>query len=376
MSTLIVCPYCGHSPPPNRDRLRVAVHCERCQKVFTPPTATAPPEPLVQPEMVFGSRSVPDVDVPSNASAFFAIFLIVGCIVLLCGGIGGYIAINARKRVVAAAQNVEELNQQRQRELEREAKPLPKPKPPPTRSVQKQVPQPPPVRSPPPIPPIEITPPVVPPIPLPVPADPPKRQPRPSPAGKSLDDLLADLNDQSNKRPAWVTLQELARLPVQEDRKVDVSSALDQHLRSSDRSTANAAAKAAVVWGTEWNGEALLSLIDSSNALVRWDAMRALAKIRPTAETAELLLAQAVNGSNNSALRDALKDLGPVGERAMFDYLESDDRELKQAMLQLISEVGGKSAVEPLEKMIRTETDIALKSQAEFTLQRIRSRQP
>lgn len=374
MSTLIVCPYCGHSPPPNRGRLGVAIHCERCQKVFTPPVASPPLEPLVQPEMVFGSRSVPDVDVPSNASAFFAIFLIVGCIVLLCGGIGGYIAINARKRIVAAAQNVEEVNKQRQRELERERKPLPKPMP--HRPVQKKVPRPLPVRSPPPIPPIEFTPPVVPPVPLPVPADLPKRQPRAAPAGKSVDELLAELNDEQSKRPAWLTLQELARLPVQEDRKVDVSSALDRHLRSSDRSTANAAAKAAVVWGTEWNGEALLGLIDSPNAIVRWDAMRALAKIRPTAETAELLLAQAVNGSNNSALRDALKDLGPAGEQAMFDYLGSDDRQLKQAMLQLISEVGGKSASEPLEKMIRTETDLSLKSQAEFTLQRIRLRQP
>lgn len=374
MSTLIVCPYCGHSPPPNRGRLGVAVHCERCQKVFT--TASVALEPLVQPEMAFGSRAAPEVDAPNSASAFVAIFCIVGCIVLLCGGIGGYVAINARQRIVGEVQNVEEVNQQRQRALEEERKPAPKPKPVPRRTVQTKVPQPVRVPNPSSTPPRQITPPVVPPVPLPVPPDPPKRQPRPAPASKSVDELLAELNDEQSKRPAWVTLQELARLPVQENRKVDISSALDRHLRSSDRSTANAAVKAAVVWGTEWNGEALLGLIDSPNAIVRWDAMRALAKIRPTAETAELLLAQAVNGSNNSALRDALKDLGPVGEQAMFDYLESEDPQLKQAMLQLISDVGGKAACEPLEKMIRTETDIALKTQAELTLQRIRSRQP
>lgn len=377
MSAAIHCPSCGHSLP-SRARLGLAIHCERCQKIVTPQAQSF--EPLIEPEMV-GARFAPDVDAPSGMTAFLTIFLLVGVMMLLCGGIGGYMAINSHKRIIAKAEQVEEMNRQRQRELEAQQKARARPQPTPPRPARKVTPQPtPPQIAPPTILPIE--PPNAPPIsvesPQPV-AEPPKqppRVPRLSPAGKSLDELLIDLNDEQSKRPAWIALHELTRLPMQEDRKADVSAALDRHLRSRDTLTLNAAVKVSIAWGTEWNAEALLALIDSPHVVARWDAMRTLARVRPTAETAELLLSQARDLSNIAALRDALKDLGPVGEQAMFDYLQSDDRQLKQSILHLLGEVGSKSAVEPLEKLIAREPDVALKGLANLVLQRIKTRQP
>ncbi len=346
MSASILCPYCGHSTQPNRSPLDASVICERCQKILTPATL----EPLVQPEMTFGSRSAPHVDEPNNASAFLAIFLIVGSIVLLCGGIGGYIAINARNRIVAAAKKVEEANQQRQRAMEGQ---LPKPET---------------VPSSPPEPRVRVNPDIAPAL------EPPQRTPRPTPAGKSLDELLTELNDEQRSRPAWAPLNELSRMPLQEDRRVDVSSAIEIHLRSSDSATTHAAVRAAVVWGTDWNADSLLALIDSPHDFTRTQAIRALAKVRPTAETAELLLAQAVNVGNSMALREAFADLGPLAEQAMIDCLESDDLKLKKSMMHLLGDIGTRAAIEPLEDVIRTETDAEFKGQAEAILRRIRSR--
>jgi|GEM_PF-4411632 len=388
MSSPIICPYCGHTPPPNRARLGAAVHCERCQKIYAPRAAAPPVDganpfapqpansqpklvPLVQPEMVLPNRSGPDVDAPSNASAFLAIFLVVGLFVVLCGGIGGYIAIKARERIVAKVNEVEKIQKQRQAELEaRPAVPRPVRRAPDFKPPEFKPP-----------------PPVIPPgtenrratPPPTTTTEPPKkkvRPPRPPATMRSLDELVAELNDGPSSRPGWSTLHELARLPVQENRKADVASALNRHLQSADTTTATAAAKAAVVWGTEQNADALLALIDSPHALLRWDAMRALAKVRPTAETAELLLAQAGEASNGSALRDAMKELGPIGEQSMLDCLATDDRRVKQSILQLLGETGTKSAIPALEKIIGSESDFFIKSQTEHALRRIKDRNP
>jgi hypothetical protein len=348
MSAAIHCPSCGHSLPSSA-RPGVAILCVRCDKAFTP--AASPFEPIVQPEMVFGSRAVPDVDSPSSISAFLAIFAIVGLIVLLCGGIGGYFAINARKRIMAEAENVKKANGQHQRQIESERKTLPQPQPP-----SPPIPQPP-------APPAIVDEPAI-------------QQPRSPPAGTSLDELLTELNAEPRQRPAWLTLQEIARLPVQEDRMVDVSSAIERHLRSGDSITQNAAAKAVLVWGTEWNADSLLELIDSRNPFIRRDAMRALAKVRPTEGTAELLLAQVHQASNAAALRDAFQDLGPVGEQAMLGYLHTDDRATKQAILRLLGEVGSLAAVQPLEELIRSEPNDLHRADAEHSLRKIRSRHP
>ena len=365
MSASLVCPYCGHSPPPNRARMGTSIHCERCQRVFTPVASTPPPfDPFVKPELV-----TPEVEGMSNPTAFLAIFVIVGIFLLLCGGLGGYIAINARPRIVAKANEIEEI--QRQRQVEMQPNPLPKKAQPP-QPIRKQVPREvqPEIKLPP-------SPPRVIPQPDNIDLPPKKSRPsRPPSAPKSVDDLLAELNDSANSRPAWATLQELARLPVQENRKVDVAPALTPHLQSSDTNIASAAARAANVWGTEQNGDALLALIDSPHAILRWEAMRALAKVRPTAETAELLLAQAGEASNGSALRDAFKVLGSIGEQTLLESLVTDDRRAKQTMLRLLGDTGTKDAIPTLEKMIASESDFMFRSQAEHALRKIRERNP
>jgi hypothetical protein len=267
---------------------------------------------------------------------------------------------------VAKVNEVEEIQRQRQAEMQ--------PKAPPAKTSRKKVES----QSPKQVKPPDFKPPSFPPPQPTTTAEPPKKKSRPSrpPTTKSLDELLAELNDSTGSRPVWFALNELQRLPVQENRKVDVAPALNRHLQSADTITANAAAKAAITWGTEQNGDALLPLIDSPHALLRWDAMRALAKVRPTAETAELLLAQAGEVSNGSALRDAMKELGPVGEQTLLDSLAAGDSRAKQALLRLLSDTGSPAAIPVLEKMIQSESDFVTKSQAESALRRIQNRKP
>lgn len=367
MSTTIACPFCGHPHQAHRLQPGILNFCERCEQPFTPgdsrvgfgqslsdnPFARPPLvptagsfAPATKTEPFGGGQFGPQVDEP-HGSSFLAIFLVLGLGVAVCAVVGGYVLIKAREKVVVAAKKTELENLRRQQELQRKgnsrprvSKPkLPASKPPPPSPI--------------------VRPPVMPP-----------------PGPPRLDDLLAALEDPMTSRPKWSALRDLERLPVDPERRSDVSVAIEPFINSADQTTAHAAIKAAQVWGTEWNVASLTALLDSPHALCRWDAIRALAKISPTEETADLIAAKIGDFSNLAAIRDALKELGSSGEAALLNQFESGDRLTKQAALNLLGEIGTAESQERLQKLIDAETDIGLKNSAQFALQRMKSRKP
>jgi hypothetical protein len=374
----------------NRGFPGTPIVCERCRQLFTisepVPSQAAFPQHY-QPTEYQPGNPFAQSPTPSRGNGTVTTLLVVGSLVgvlmlVVCGGLV-WIAMTARSRIIAKAKEIEQIQKQRQLELQREMQP-----PPPVRTEPRKRPDNSPAKtslakaSP-----VKTSPSTKPRDPNSRPttgtsssAAKNKERPRPprptTSSTTSLDDLLAELGDNAPRRPAWATLNAIERLPVQDDRKTEVSAAIDRHLRSDDSATAVAAAKAAKVWGTDWNLEALKKMVGSSHVSPRWEAIRTLAKISPTAETADILAEAAKEFSNIGALRDAMKDLGPVGETALLKQLEKGDRNSQQSLLLVLGECGTRSSLPKLQQWSDRNADPAVKGMARHAIMQIERRNP
>jgi hypothetical protein len=323
---------------------------------------------------------------------FFAV------VVLFCGGVSVLVFMNAKSKVVAAAQKVEAENVRRQQEMQQQMqrdmnqrmnqRPVSAPQPPSVRKKTSSKSSQPPLNTPsnpdftPPIPPTPFSngppyqPPPFPPPPSFTPPSP--RKPRTPAANDNerLTQVLEDLKNPQPSRPAFFTLSELEQIPVQESRRGEVASVLDSLLQSPDSSTSRAALRAIGKWGTETNVSTLTALVGSADYGTRSEAIRALAKVSKTEATAEVLATKLEDFSSISALRDAFKELGSVGEPALLKRVASSDRRLRQHTHMILVEVGGKASKDALEDLVKKETDTGMRMMAESTLRRLKSRNP
>ncbi len=395
MSATVACPAC-QQPTPIGSRPGSAVRCRSCSHIFKPggmpaPTAssaaqnistlvgdafgrsppvfpTATPFDSVKPPALT-TRTSPEVANPSNAPVIIGVIAFLGVMILFCGGVATLIVMSARDRIVASTQKVQDENVRRQPEFnfpKQNLQPKVKLQPMPGEPFDFTPPK---IPSPPP--------PIIPPPTIARPMKPNERQTvqRPSVTSAArLDEIITALEDTTNQRSPVFLLHELQRLPLQAERRADVSVAIEPHLHAADLGTVQAALRAAQVWGTDWNVPALIELIDSPQLGIRWEAICTLPKLSRTPETADLLAAKIGDLANLGPLRDAFKEWGAVGETAILKRLEAGDKQTKNMALMLLTDVGSEAAKPALEKMAASEADFGLKSQAQQALRRIAER--
>lgn len=336
-------------------------------------------EPFGQKER-FGSRPG-DVGAPNTFAAIVFLCLLGGISILSCGGLGYFFATQGSDDV-AEAESAEIL-------------PARAPAVRPLRKTEAKIQVPPPLPELPSVPPTHFAPPpFVPPAPLnpspPAlpPTEPPANLPTASPVApparpptaipqtddEKLTALLAQLNDPQRSKPLFLPLVELERLPVQENRRAEVARALEPHFRSTDTGTLVQITKLAATWGTDANAESLAALLEHENALVRWNSLRALAKLSPTEATAARLVAKIGEPASGPALRDAFKSLGEVGELALLRQLDESDAATRREAVGLLGDVGTEMSRPVLETMAADDADFGVKARARRALQQLDER--
>ncbi|WP_425614453.1 hypothetical protein NA78x_004321 [Anatilimnocola sp. NA78] len=336
---------------------------------------TSEPKPSPPP---FRPPPQPNLPSPNHTPIIVGCLALLGVFLIFCGG-GAFLFFRVGSQAIAKAE----------REMRRadDIGPISPPPPvmrniPPPRMPDRIPPRMPefsPPRPPPEIPPVVMPPrPVMPPDfapsrPMP-PRGPISKRPDQLTDSEKLDAILKQLNDTNSGRPAWFALQELNRLPYQEDRRDDVSAALNVCLKSADFGSVRAATEALGKWGTQQNVPTLLEVLESPSSLGNRDVALALVKLSPTQATAEALVAKLENFSSQGAIRGALMELGPLAEEPLLARLEtSTKRHDRMYIIQLLGEIGGEAS-RPLLQRIANSQDFIAKSAAGDALSKIDAR--
>jgi len=354
------------------------------QSVASAPSA--PPPHLIPQNLLQASSFQPKPDAkpapyafgppPAPAPSPSSMPLVIGCLSLLgvvlifCGG-GAFLFYRLGAKAIAQAEQ-----EVRQTEEFRVQPPPMRnaPRPPVVPDFSKRsFPNPPPI----PTPPHQTIPPDFSPVPPGPIAIPPRmqrpRRPTQLSDGEKLDFILKELGELGKNRPAWFALQELNRLPVMEDRRIEVSLALNRCLLAMDFGTQRAAMEAVQKWGTPENVPALKEVLASPNTQGSREAAQALVKISPNAETAEALIAKLEFG-NQGMLRSFFLELGPLAEEPLLAKLETSSKQHDRTyIIQLLGEIGGEAS-RPLLTRLAEGQDLQLKSMARLALGKIDSR--
>jgi hypothetical protein len=322
-------------------------------------------EPFGQNER-FGSRPG-DIEAPNIAAAVVGMLVLVGALVVICGGLGFYFATGFGRPELAQE------NPNRQPPVAQPVKAPPQEieQPtfePPAADIVPPIPDPPSLPSPP-----AVDPPVAP--------RPRPRASSPPPLADSQTDdekittLVQQLRTPQPGRPVTVVLMELNRVPVREERREEVAQALDPHLRSKDIGAVNQAVNVAYTWGSATNAEALTQLLDHQFPPVRWSAMQSLAKVAPTPETADKIAAKIGDQSSGTFLRQALQSLGETGEVAILRRLDGGNARVRHEAIILLADIGTEMSRPVLEWLAESDPDFGNRSRAKFALGRLNDRQ-
>ena len=132
----------------------------------------------------------------------------------------------------------------------------------------------------------------------------------------------------------------LAKTPVNEARRAEVSKALETPLADgTNGETRKAAAVALKIWGTKDNVPALIAEMDNKNDPFHGSpqaCMEALGKLKDERGAAAVAAHLADFGFGRDKVVQALRDMGPVAEKAVAAYVTHPDQGVRAEAEQVV----------------------------------------
>jgi HEAT repeat protein len=162
--------------------------------------------------------------------------------------------------------------------------------------------------------------------------------------------LIKDLRSRDAARFKAAT--ERLSKAVRDDAAPAVSAALVRAMKGADDWTLAGIVAALTVWAEPEAEPALIEASKSQNFIVRDPALRALGKNFKTKAAAEAVAAQFV--VVRQAAAEALKEMGPVAERATIPLLDDRDQFVRGSAQEVLAAIGGKKSLRALEDRAKT----------------------
>jgi hypothetical protein len=186
------------------------------------------------------------------------------------------------------------------------------------------------------------------------PPPPPKVEAKPL-TDEELTQLLVDVKGADRQR-RMNALNRLALAKPIDQRRGEVSKAVEPILDDKDLFTRKKGAEVLGVWGDKDAVPALVNLLGDGNVFVRWDAMTALGKLQDerAAEPAAARLPTQEDRANAAKL---LISLGAKAEKAVVPYLKYGDTQkdwpIRLEACKILKEIGTKASKAALDAASR-----------------------
>jgi hypothetical protein len=197
---------------------------------------------------------------------------------------------------------------------------------------------------------------------------------RPKPIDDAeLDQVLSDIAKGDDKKVQDAVKRLALAIPI-ESRRREVAAALETVLERRARMTASNAVKALGEWGSEENVPALVKAVGDGSVFLRRDAISAVTKF-PTPEAAGAVAGRLRELSDRENAVQALQQMGPVAEEPVLPILEDSDVFTRAAACRVLAEVGTSKSLEPLKKLLVSESNGMVGDQAKKAVAAIEGRQ-
>jgi uncharacterized Tic20 family protein len=180
----------------------------------------------------------------------------------------------------------------------------------------------------------------------------PLKVPRPP---TNLDEALASLQSGDPTRQL-MAVNWLGRANVDAAHQAEIAKALERLLTDPDKNLQKAAMKALVTWATTDNVPTIIAVVqnDQFNAIeARHSGMEALARLKDERGVAPV--AQRLpNVHDRSHASKALIAMGPVAEKEVAKYLETNDIGVQREACRILKAIGTKASIPALEAASRS----------------------
>ena len=194
-----------------------------------------------------------------------------------------------------------------------------------------------------------------------------------------FDQVVKDINSADVKKREHA-VKYLAKLPVTESRKKEISLLLNDMLKSTDEKVQKAAMEALQTWVTEANIEQILPFVADLDAKVghKGDMKRLaipmLAKLKDKRAVVPIA-ANLLNIFHQKEAQQALIELGPMAEEAVLTFLNNQNASYRRIGCQLLQHIGTEKSIKYLKRSIQKDPITSVKQQAAITLQVITKRE-
>ena len=184
----------------------------------------------------------------------------------------------------------------------------------------------------------------------------------------ALDDLGT-----SDVRAHRRALSELADLAAVEERRDELTRAVQPFLADDDASTQRAALEALMVWKTEQTATILIDLLKTAPRAIERELVMAMATLQDErcAEAVAELLPQP---DDRAGAVDALRKMGPFAEEAVLRYLFHSELLVRERACQILETIGTKRSLVDLSRLRRSRTR-PTRAAANRAIEAIRSRE-
>jgi HEAT repeat protein len=204
----------------------------------------------------------------------------------------------------------------------------------------------------------------------PPPPPPPESKPI---EGDQLALLIEDLNGE-NKDRRNAAVKALANAKPTDARRAEVAKALAPLLTEIDLNifVRRDVAKALGIWGTKESVDALLPILEDTDAFMRAETIKALGKLKDE-RAIEPMAKRLTDGFDRMVLKDTLKVFGSKAEKAVAGYLKHTDWVVRMEACNILKEIGTKASRAALLKASRDSNGL-VKQRAKEALQVIGTR--
>lgn len=178
-------------------------------------------------------------------------------------------------------------------------------------------------------------------------------------AEESLDQIIAALKSgDTSFGNLYSRLHKLQRLPVDAKRREEVAALLDPLLTLDEPSVRHTAQAAIEGWGTKKNEPTLLKLLEWQDRSDRHAAMKGLAALGGSKESAEAVAKFLLESSDRSYAQRALEEMGAFAEAAVWPHVGAADNQVHSAACRVLAKVGSSKSLVKL-KALRKSSDIS-----------------
>jgi hypothetical protein len=195
----------------------------------------------------------------------------------------------------------------------------------------------------------------------------------PGAGADALTKVLLDTKS-PNVNTSRLALEKLAGMSVQDDRKAEVSKALEPLLASKSPFNSRGAAKALGVWGTKDSFTALSEAADSKDPFLRREILEAMGNLKDE-RAVDVLVKHFAEFQDRAAATKALTAMGASKVEVPFAAaLTNKDWTVRMDACKLLGTIGTKKSLPALEKAAQSDENGIVKMEAGKAVAAIKSR--